>query len=157
MNVRIIIQSQSSSFINTHILKIIYTPLRINEITNTIRLHRIQVTLKFSFSWWACKRRKPCNRKSSKYCLNTLPSRLLHPACLFFLQLFNSLHTKTYTLDTRTHKCYIFSKHLSVSFASFKLRWYSISVDVSVTKLHDNTKHCGQVFKTPDSYLENPG
>ena len=108
----IITLSRSSTFINIHILKVIYIPLRIKEITNTTCLNRIKVTLKFGFSWWVYKRRKPCDRKSSKYGLNALPSRLLHPACLFFLQLFNSLHMKTNKLDTWTRKCSIFSKHL---------------------------------------------
>ena len=44
MNVYIITQSRSSTFINIHILKQIYIPLRIKEITNTTCLHRIQVT-----------------------------------------------------------------------------------------------------------------
>jgi len=45
MNVYIITQSQSSTFINIHILKLIYIPLRITEITNTTCLNRLQVTL----------------------------------------------------------------------------------------------------------------
>ena len=45
MNVYIITQSWSSTFINIHILKLIYISLRIKEITNITCLHRIQVTL----------------------------------------------------------------------------------------------------------------
>jgi len=43
MNVYKITQSRSSTFINIHILKLIYIPLRIKEITNTTCLHRIQI------------------------------------------------------------------------------------------------------------------
>lgn len=45
MDVYIITQSRSSTSINIDILKLIYIPLRIKEITNTTCLHRTQVTL----------------------------------------------------------------------------------------------------------------
>jgi hypothetical protein len=76
------------------LLKRSYFPLKIEKEYITFPLHWIQVIFKFGFRRWACERWKPCKRKSSKYCLNTLPSRLLHPACFFLLQLFNSLDMK---------------------------------------------------------------
>lgn len=56
--------------------------------------HWIKISIDFRFNgrfreWW-----KPCQRESTKYCLNTFPTRFSCPACLFFFQLFDTLFAK---------------------------------------------------------------
>lgn len=54
-------------------------------------LHGIKITIDFWFDGRFCEWRKPCQRESSEYCLNTFPTGFFRPTGFLFFQLLDAL------------------------------------------------------------------